>query len=654
MSSNSSRAASVVAGTRKRGVVRKIPSECPTPVTNEWIDPPGFADALRLHLARYQESYLLLHRAVIRPDETFDPATIKGWCSGKRTPRNTASLDVLARIEARYALPKGYFKAKLPHQARAPAGLNLGGIPRAEQRRLAWHLPDDFNDRPLAERSEILNWVRTVVISGATEYRRYQAEAAKNRYGLCFPSLTGRKPQANSAKLSEDERAVYHDDDALLSNKIAPPGLTAEISQLVRFKSATLTDIGFQRSGVWNEETTAMRLEHLGLMFGAMVASPKGAIGGLGVPMRHLTLAMLVIPRLWDWYIQWREKRRGFFTRWEVDMLRNGMAFTRQETGWLRQMAPLGERLVPIEGIVTADEIEALRADWSAACDRLHSHASARAKEIERVARVHRDPFEPILPVLEADSPVGEYRKIADEILRLAPDANRHPRAAAEAARSFLLIRLGLHLGLRQKNLRQLLVCPRDQTPRTERQLEMMKRGEIRWSDRESGWEVLIPAVAFKNAGSSFFGGRPFRLVLPDLGDLYRHIDQYVRRHRSVLLGGAEDPGTFFVKSAKVSSRDAAYDSNTFYEAWRLVIQRYGIFNPYTGRGAVVGLLPHGPHNIRDVLATHILKQTGSFERASYAIQDTPEMVAKHYGRFLPQDKSALAAQILNQVWMVA
>ena len=27
---------------------------------------------------------------------------------------------------------------------------------------------------------------------------------------------------------------------------------------------------------------------------------------------------------------------------------------------------------------------------------------------------------------------------------------------------------------------------------------------------------------------------------------------------------------------------------------------------------------------------THILKQTGSFEQASYAIQDTPDMVAKH------------------------
>ncbi|BAV64471.1 hypothetical protein [Sphingobium cloacae] len=124
--------------------------------------------------------------------------------------------------------------------------------------------------------------------------------------------------------------------------------------------------------------------------------------------------------------------------------------------------------------------------------------------------------------------------------------------------------------------------------------------------------------------------------------------------HRPVLLDGAADPGTFFVKTVKWTSRDASYNQTTFYEAWRLTIQRYGIYNPYTGRGAIEGLLPHGPHNVRDVLATHILKQTGSYEQASYAIQDTPDTVAKHYGRFLPHDKAALAAQILNRVWETA
>jgi len=49
------------------------------------------------------------------------------------------------------------------------------------------------------------------------------------------------------------------------------------------------------------------------------------------------------------------------------------------------------------------------------------------------------------------------------------------------------------------------------------------------------------------------------------------------------------------------------------------------------------------------VPATHILKKTGSFEQASYAIQDTPEMVRQRYGRLLPQDSAAIAAQVLNR-----
>lgn len=284
----------------------------------------------------------------------------------------------------------------------------------------------------------------------------------------------------------------------------------------------------------------------------------------------------------------------------------------------------------------------------------MFKHGRTRIKEIQRVARVHRDPFEPILPVLEAESPVGEYRKITEEILRRLPNEKLYPRATAEAVRSFLMLRLGLHLGLRQRNMRELRVCLPGHLPLSERQLEDLRCGEIRWSAKDQGWEVLIPSVAFKNASSSFFGSKPFRVILPDLAGLYDMIASYVNSHRGRLLGTAADPGTFFVKTVKKTSADAAYNQNTFYEAWRLIIQRYGIYNPYTGRGAITGLLPHGPHNVRDVLATHILKKTGSYEQASYAIQDTPDMVAKHYGRFLPQDKSAIAALVLNRAWEAA
>ena len=184
--------------------------------------------------------------------------------------------------------------------------------------------------------------------------------------------------------------------------------------------------------------------------------------------------------------MQWRERRRGFYTTWEADMLNISLALTREGTGWLRP--ELLERVRPVPGLVSAAEIGAAKKDWHGACDLFFRHAGHRRKEIQRVMRVHRDPFEPIMPVLEAASPLAEYRKITDEILRRMPDEQRYPRPAAEAVRSFLMLRLGLHLGLRQKNLRQLLVCPRGHFPTSERRLEDMKRGELRWSERENGW----------------------------------------------------------------------------------------------------------------------------------------------------------------------
>ncbi|MBD8653856.1 hypothetical protein IFT66_22455 [Rhizobium sp. CFBP 13726] len=642
-----------------RGPEPKPISPFPEPLFEATNDPASFHDALIYQMRRFGESYWQLYRAVVRLGETFDEKTLLSWIQGKRVPRSLTSFEILSRIERRYRLEQGYFKAKLPHQSRSLYGHDMGDISAAEHRRLAWHLPDDFSSLPFSKREEIIEWVRRVIISGSTDYRRYQAAASKQRYAIRFPGVTygggALSPRSQINPDSTGHNSETFEDPDLLSGVVdAPPRLAMEMADLIRFKTSTLTTIGFQRNGVWGEETASQKVEHLGLMFGALAASPAGVVKGRGVPLSQLTFGLLIFPGVWDWYLQWREQRRGFYTKWEEDMLMVAMALTRAEVGWIRQHPELLTKVQPIEGLIAPEEIEFAARDWHGACDAFHRHAANRSKEIQRVMRVHRDPFEPIMVILEADSPLAEYRKITDEILKRMPDENRYPRPAAEAVRSFLLLRLGLHLGLRQKNLRQLRLCPRGHFPTSERRLEDMKCGELRWSDRENGWEVLIPSVAFKNSGSSFFGQKPFRLILPDLLDLYKYLEAYIDRHRGVLLGSAKDPGTLFVKTVKTTSIDAAYDSTKFYEAWRTVIQRYGIYNPYTDRGAIKGLLPHGPHNLRDILATHILKQTGSYEQASYAIQDTPDVVQQHYGRFLPQDKAALAAKILNQVWEAA
>jgi hypothetical protein len=601
----------------------------------------AFADfhvELDRHMRAHGDTPTALAREARVGGLRIEGSTLRMWRRGIKAPQHKESHDVLAWLERRWGLPEGHFRPLLPNASFSTKGQDIEGVGSAERRRLAWHLPDDFHLRPHREREQILEWVQRVVVSGATDYRRYQSAAMKHRFALQFHGLVS-TPDRGTRRSTRPQASP-------------PASLAAEMAELIAFKTRSLAPRGYTRRGVWGPDTAAQKLEHFGLFFGALIASPTGPVRGFGAPVDTLTCGLFVFPAVWDWYLDWRERRRGFFTAWEANMLVIGSALTNPETGWIAQTPSLADRLRPIDGLVSIADIEEARQDWPGACARLHRFALARTKEIERVARVHHDPFEPILPVLEAESPVAEYRKIADEVLRWAPCPRRYPKAAAEATRAYLMLRLGLHLGFRQRNLRQLLFCPPGRTPRSERALSDAKRGELRWNDREQGWEVFVPACAFKNAGSSFFGGRPFRLLLPDFHGLSHKVLHYLEAQRGLLLGPAEDPGTFFIKTTKAKSVRASYDQTTFYEAWRWIIQRHGILNPYTGRGAIAGLLPHGPHSVRDVIATHVLKRTGSYEQASYAIQDTPETVAAHYGRFLPQDKAAMAAEILNRAWL--
>ncbi len=612
---------------KKRGVPPKPIVEHPKALYALDSDHGGFPDALRSQMLRHGDSVGHLTKALAHFGHVIDVKAVKAWVEGRKAPSAANSFKVLAAIEHRYQLPEKYLQDRIGPDNRAHRKTRAAHITPAEQRRLAWHLPDDFDARPDSEQEEIFAWVRSTFVSGATEYRRFQAQAMKEPYSL---ALDGAKKRGK---------------------KSAPSSLIEEMSDLLRFKTSVLSAAGQKRNGRWAKATADQKVEHLGLLFGALSADPDGPNQGAGVPVDELSFAMLAVPKVWDWYIQWREQRRGFLTAWEVDMLNVVKSLVREETGWLRQRPQLGMRLRVIPNLINDADVAQASADWPGFCDVMHAQAAVRIEEIKSVAEVHRDPFEAILPILEADSPLFEYIKITDEIVRHMPDSKRHPKPAAESLRSLLMIRIGLHTGFRQKNLRELLLCPPGRMPTPERRLSQIKRGEIRWRPREVVWEIFVPESAFKNAGSTYFSSNPYCVPLPDVAGLYDYIDEYVRKSRRLLLADANDPGTFFVKSVKSNSTSAEYDDQSFYVAWRLIISRYGVFNPYTGNGAIPGLLPHGPHNIRDVLATEVLKRTGSFEKASYAIQDTVAVVAKHYGRFLPKDKAALAAEILNEVW---
>ncbi|MGB4775071.1 MAG: hypothetical protein WBP45_07865, partial [Daejeonella sp.] len=548
-------------------------------------------------------------------------------------------------IEKIYNLKKGYFQSTLKNTCRKKQSLE------SNLHHLSWYLPNDFYQRSECQKEEVISWIQRTIFSSDDEYAKNIASNQNQRYAINFPRIIG----ALNGQLNKEYiwARDYEPDPSMEGNILSPEVLETELEDFIRFKTSTLTVLGYQRLESWGQKTAITAVRNLGAFFGALVATPDSPIKGYGIPLSSISMGILIMPRVWMWFIDWRKKRRGFYSAADHTMIQLALSLSRRETGWLRQKHELAHRLQPIPGLISQNEIDDAQYNWEKTCDDFHQYALILARDIRRVLQTGRDRFHAILPILESECPLSEYLKIAEEILRLMPESEKNKKEKAEAVRSFLIVRLVLHLGVRQKNIRELLICPKGSNRASEASLIKEKRGEMRWNPNLESWEVFIPAIAFKNSKSVFFKNQPYYLIIPDVGGLYHYIDIYLNKYRMELLGNLPDPKTFFVNSANKNSKNASYCQTTFSFAWITIIRKYGIYNPYTGRGAIEGLLPHGPHKVRDVLATHILKKTGSYEIASYSIQDTPETIKRRYGRFSPHDKIKFAGRILDQIWTI-
>lgn len=212
--------------------------------------------------------------------------------------------------------------------------------------------------------------------------------------------------------------------------------------------------------------------------------------------------------------------------------------------------------------------------------------------------------------------------------------------AAAEAVRSFLMLRLGLRLGVRQKNLRQLLLRPRGSPATPERKLESRRCGELRWSDGEGGWRPSSHASPTQ-ARLFFQTSVPASPAGPE---------RTVPLERRLCEPGSRDPGTFFVKTVKVSSRNAAYNQNTLLRCLA------------TGNSALRDLQPVYAEGRHSRLASSWTAQCEGRLGHTYAEADrllrTGQLRHPRYAdhgrctlRALSPAEATLAAQVLNRVW---
>lgn len=473
-------------------------------------------------------------------------------------------------------------------------------------------LPDDFADRPMEERQEIVDWLCANLI-GPTSTWGYLSR------------LFGKLPY--------------------VMNKF-PADLEAEIESLEEFKTADLPPEGQQRNGTWSDDTVIARRAALGSIFGAL-ALPKKAkdprVRGLGLDRTSFCMAMLARGKIMHWWVHWKgarrkdpkgDKNKGKYSYHDAQVVTFIMSLFTKETGWLRQNPQLAERLRPIPGFVDEAFIKKARNDWSTVCDQAYEYYKTLCAQVEDLAQEIRDPFAPIRPILESDNPIAALKLFARNILEDMPDLAVAPVKAARAMRNYMIVRIISATALRRKNLCEL-------TYRDDNKGELRREGDK--------WVVEIPYLQFKNKDSSFFGPKKkkhnYRRVLKDVDGLYQRLEEYVTLHRPILLGGKQSD-VFFV----TGSKRPEFSRLRFERVYRSLTILYLAENKYLGRG-IPGVKPHGPHAVRDIIATFLIKKTGLFEAVAYALADSVAVVRNHYTCFLPQDKTHLADKLLYEAW---
>jgi integrase len=416
-----------------------------------------------------------------------------------------------------------------------------------------------------------------------------------------------------------------------------PEPLNQELQELIDYKTALLPR--HLRGSTWAENTVSHNLEKLRTFFSALALSKSR--GGLGIPTSDLTLALCACPEVIRWYVEWEDKRgrEGLNTgmrAWIGVLAHLSTADTKTKSrqgsgikGYLHFRPELAQRLSPIAGIVSEDEVKGLQSPegWSAGLAAFSDYCWAIFSMCQQNLTFSRDPFEPILPILNSPRPMDYLTAMLQRAFDDLPDQRRcGPYHRAIAVRRYVTMLIAVRTALRRKNVGGLTWLPNNE-------------GKLQRADNH--WRIVVPVKEFKNASSSFFGGRPGegRARAPYVRELRKEdtaiIDEYINHARPLLLANsANRTDAVFLSKSGERLQDSEITNTMYHFSWRYLVHHESM------PGGIKGVEVFGVHAIRDITATHILKTTHNLSLAADAIQDTPEMVLKHYGHYFSQDRN--------------
>lgn len=314
--------------------------------------------------------------------------------------------------------------------------------------------------------------------------------------------------------------------------------------------------------------------------------------GGMGIsPNKAQTLAQLCNRKQLSAFLAWQIARAGGRVNGgPIGFLMFVRMLCHPKYGFLVRSPDLGKRA----GILSPKK-------WSLCCAEVHAFCKTAIGNLKDVEAPSRDSFEPIKALLSLESPLDA---IADAVRRLdAKSSGQSGRRAAIFARDRLLLTLTASNPLRARNLREL-------TWRTD------NTGHLR-QDCNGVWRIALPREAFKNFNGA---ARERDYDMPIQEELWPYIERYLRSYRPLLVKSGSD--LVFGSSKRR------------FGEWQSLNKRFA----YLMGKYVHGCPGVGPHAMRHIVATSILKSTGNIKAAALVLHDHEETVRKHYAHLISDD----------------
>jgi hypothetical protein len=305
---------------------------------------------------------------------------------------------------------------------------------------------------------------------------------------------------------------------------------------------------------------------------------------------------------------------------------------------------PISEAAVPAEAdelvfdyrastaVMPTEIVEEAKIDCRYACRRVWSHLRNLRGFLTHLTEVSRDPFEPIRFIVQSDQPLKYLADIIEAARNGLPDSRTSPVRHSLAVRDLLMFVLLVCTALRSENIRGLLWRPGG-------------GGEIDFTANDD-LQIRIPWRKFKNFGSKYLFGPTGMKV--DYGRELRNwfgvkdlFDYYLCSCRDVLIGHFADSGR--VSCDGRTSTDALFPApgfrimseHQFGNVVRDITRKYHVMDPVT-KVVRPGYMFFGPHAVRDIIATHIIKNMLEYgelrwEFAADLLQTSIEMVKTRY-----------------------